>query len=487
MSTTDDMSTSANSTSPDRRTLCSPCMLSVLEKVIHPKDQWATSHIYGTLQTFQRLARSPKLLFVSDGSFRAGICTSASFVSNGVLQASSSNVIPGGPTDSSPYRGELGGIIGSLQLLDILDFLHPKERDITIALDGASALEEAEQAPEGRISAPSFDLLQDIAIRKARHKSLRWQWVRGHQSLSSESPLEVRLNHMCDALAKSRLDDPIPGPSTFQRGWSLLLGGQKCSSITVSEIYDWAMDHSDLSSHSYWSTKSRLPREVYDSIDLLSLQSAVSVSTFSTRRWYLKFASGFCGTNSREFLRNNVTSAKCPRCPHPDETVFHVLSCHGCNATSIWNQQLQSLDTWFVSSNTDPAICRSVISNLNGWFFHSPVSTPGGLYCQSAVDHQTAIGWDHFLLGRISPQWREAQQLWFDSLQSKQSSHLWASKFIRQIWQIAHSLWRHCNKIKHAEDYVEDPNEVQSVRAEAKALWKSLSPESRRSIPVLQE
>lgn len=78
---------------------------------------------------------------VSDGSFKAGQCTSAYMLQgfDSSRRIDEVNLIPASEEDSGPYHGELGGIAGILTVAKILCSLHDiQEGGIKIGSDGLS-------------------------------------------------------------------------------------------------------------------------------------------------------------------------------------------------------------------------------------------------------------------------------------------------------------------------------------------------------------
>jgi len=131
-----------------------------------------------------------KGLAVSDGSFDPKISTTNG--SSGFLLAATKeekedrlkgvNWVPGSALDQSAYRSELTGIVGILATTAIIvKQFGIVTGEITIALDGESALDEACGEWPLAIDQASYDLLQEIRNRvRELPIDVKWRWVEGH-------------------------------------------------------------------------------------------------------------------------------------------------------------------------------------------------------------------------------------------------------------------------------------------------------------------
>jgi hypothetical protein len=181
-------------------------------------DQWALdeiwhtdngSHVAGAIQQGTALA-------ISDGSYKQDRGTSA-FLLQGPLKTEHRilgvNRTPGNPSDQSPYRAELSGILGILSLLSLLCQIHDiKKGFICIGRDGDSAMKEASGLHPLHADQPSFDLLSDIRRKiVALPLTLQLFWVEGHQYKRNGFVSYLgTLNDLCDSMAKEHWNDSIP-------------------------------------------------------------------------------------------------------------------------------------------------------------------------------------------------------------------------------------------------------------------------------------
>jgi hypothetical protein len=75
---------------------------------------------------------------------------------------------------------------------------------------------------------------------------------------------------------------------------------------------------------------------------------------------------------------------------------------------------------------------------------------------QTVIDAQTAIGWRHFLFGRLASEWTLMQRRHVDRDNldsSKFSGSPWTAKIIKHIWRAMLSHWTVRNKALHGETF----------------------------------
>ena len=108
---------------------------------------------------------------------------------------------------------------------------------------------------------------------------------------------------------------------------------------------------------------------------------------------------------------------------------------------------------WLTKMNTHPQIVKAIVDGLSAWRKDEPWNpsfTWRGV--QSATDRQQRVGWQALLEGCPAIGWAEAQQLYFEWLEKRNTGRRWLVSVIQQLWNIAWDLWEHRNKILHDAD-----------------------------------
>ena len=135
----------------------------------------------------------------------------------------------------------------------------------------------------------------------------------------------------------------------------------------------------------------------------------------------------------------------------PDETTTHVLTCPAISSKLHWQEALVSLEDWLLNESVHPSITDVILARLALWRAGDPLppcQTPH-VPTRQAVAAQDALGWENFLLGRLSPLWAAAQQDHFTSMGSSKQGKTWVPKLIRQLWLVGWKMWQHRNHIQH--------------------------------------
>ena len=145
------------------------------------------------------------------------------------------------------------------------------------------------------------------------------------------------------------------------------------------------------------------------------------------------------------------SDSRCPRCKNPDESVIHVIVCpHPCT-NDLWNEQISNLKQWLRYPKTNGNIIEAIILNLK------KLRKSGGIYghhyqdirMRKAVQDQNNIGWDQFMLGRISTRWSTIQDRHYKRIQSRRTGERWAAHLIMKVWDVHLSMWNHRSESLH--------------------------------------
>jgi hypothetical protein len=111
---------------------------------------------------------------------------------------------------------------------------------------------------------------------------------------------------------------------------------------------------------------------------------------------------------------------------------------------------IQEFRDWLVTQNTSPLIISQFCCGLNQWRETGQV-TPL-LEDNQLLIQQNMIGWNGVLEGCFSVSWADAQQAYYQQIQSKRTGSKWQVATCRRIWMIPWAMWEHRNSIEHASD-----------------------------------
>jgi hypothetical protein len=125
-----------------------------------------------------------------------------------------------------------------------------------------------------------------------------------------------------------------------------------------------------------------------------------------------------------------------------------VLICQDNRAKHQWQQDVTALNSWLLEHHTSPAIRLAIVHNLRRWKRKLPPKTTSlSTALCSALDSQSAIGWNNLLMGQLSDRWEPLQHTYFLTLGRQSTGRSWAVSLIIQLWQLSWNQWDHRNGI----------------------------------------
>lgn len=429
---------------------------------------------------------------VSDGSYLASKrLGTAAFIVEGCEQGDyirGSHETPGSPDSQCAHRSEMFGILALILLVNKLCTHHQiTEGRITAKCDGEGTIKVLRNLYKiTKNTRKHYDLI--ISITKALELSpLNWNFhhLDGHQDdYKSFEELDrwAQLNVMVDKDAKKCLTNILRSESGS--GSTLVIPYYKC---TVSmQDHPTSGTYHPISSHlaqtilkniqqshlkDYWIKKKQFSEQTVETIDWKALTK--SANNYARNKWLSKFVTGICGVGSMLKIWKHQKHSSCPRCGHDDETTQHVLLCQEDSAVEKWDTAIAELNKWMEDNNASPAIQSSVINHLRTWQSQTNFIfvDNSNLLAEQAIEEQTSIGWNNFLCGFISNQWRELQQQHLTESGSRKSAILWISRFQRRIWEIPWSLWQHRNGFLHNDGTTIHFQETVAINNEIRAEY----------------
>jgi hypothetical protein len=424
---------------------------------------------------------------VSDGSNKDGIGT-ASWVLEGLdskHRISGLCIVPGTADDQSAPRSEHAGLYALVYVIhQLCSHYQLTSGHVQLCCDGRGPLLRCGQRDWLTHSdEQNYDLKEATRILM-NQCPLDWTLlhIEAHQDDSTnwdDLDRHARLNCEMDRNAQAFRRQLERSPSSWQRPWlveaepwRVWLHQAKVSSSLPSALLEVTSVPRTLA---YWQQKQRFGAGDASMINWKHQKRASRSTSLSSHRFQVKHASGFSGIGHKMHQIKAWNSAKCPRCPCPDETSEHVARCPAPEVTPVWQRSLKQLRRHLNSSNTDPAITKAILSSLNVWRDNlPPPSSHPKPAIQAALREQAILGWRAFLEGLPSSKWTIAQQQYADLHGSRKRSSfspgLWASKLIRWVWEIPWALWQHRNELLHASDVDRTMHDIdRRIRAELDA------------------
>jgi hypothetical protein len=154
-------------------------------------------------------------------------------------------------------------------------------------------------------------------------------------------------------------------------------------------------------------------------------------------------------------------SPTCPCCLSHVETLVHVLSCSSDGATEHRQKAINLLETDLASIKTPVEVISAILHGTTMWVHlqteenlrvHAPMvgslRGPDMLLTATFTEQFQSIGWNQFLLGRLSSRWGRSVQRYMKSTDPTYPK-TWTAQVISFLWKFSRSLWAYRNTIVH--------------------------------------
>ena len=157
------------------------------------------------------------------------------------------------------------------------------------------------------------------------------------------------------------------------------------------------------------------------------------------------------------FNREEIDTPRCLLCDNPEERSSHVLQCNNENMKLQFQSRVKTgLASSLKEHKTEPNLHKAIIDILCRFRSGETInpdrfSEDHGL--RDAIrDQNDGLKWYHFMLGRWSPKWRQVQQRYLTSIDSKRSSLRWCTAIIYKLMNTVWDIWQYRNQLVFADD-----------------------------------
>jgi hypothetical protein len=351
----------------------------------------------------------------------------------------------------------------------------------TLATDNSGLLTRVRQQQKTQYPIPNaifqsdWDIVEAIVLTVEQTKmEVEYKWVKGHQDNETEYadlPLTSQLNIDADKLAGDYLSD----------------FGTNRPAIPLSPTRPIALDINGITIHRYMKSAIReaahtepLLKRLKDryqwddhvprSIDWDAHRLATTSSHPTKKTHFVKLCHDYLPAGKIAHRHNPTYPSSCPLCNHPNEDHQHILQCHHSTRRNWRKELLQKIRKQCDATNTDPVIKAILVNGLTSWLDDVPPDFRGiPSEYHELIESQTAIGWYHILLARMSTQWSSYQEKFLRQHTNRHKS-LSGKKWTRQICTIIITswldLWTKRNTERHGVDSTQRATQLhqQAVR-----------------------
>ena len=396
---------------------------------------------------------------VCDGSYKLGHGTAA-FSLHGHLPVHSirgQNITHGPKGSQCAYRSELGGLVGTLTVLELLceAYAIPSGK-VTIGIDCEGLIKRLSNPRPLQVTEAHYDLLHDCRSRiQGLPITVQLDWIEGHQDDKAPChPLDwwARQNIAMDEAAKRhwRLTQHFPGTNHILKHefFAVKVVLEKITSFNKELIHS-KTNHRHI--RDYWQTKNSITDQQWEDINWPAASKALKELPLGQRRFHAKFSTSHIATGKMMLIRKQWPHSKCPRCGTSGEDTRHVIRCPA--APGSWSTALQDLRKWMNRQDTDPILSSTITGILHSWRSGLPYRSPmtSNPTKAAALQAQLALGGWNTLLGRISSQLTDCQQQFYQSKGQRRTGHRWTVGLITQLQLLAFTMWDQRNKVLHED------------------------------------
>ena len=445
----------------------------------------------------QHVSDLDHLLLVSDGGAK-GPCGSFGWVlgnRDGVRLARGKGMVTG--HDPKSYRAEFQGCRSGLTFLVLLlkHFKLTPSGQLLVYLDNQGVVKKTAKLGEFRMALAKTALHSEWDMMASTHHLLNQLPVRpilihvkGHQDDDADVEidslsLESQMNIEADALASEVLlqdEEPAVEVPVCPHSRAML----DLAGTTVNRhIRSTMMFHIRRERYqTYVCNRFHWTAQQFQSTDT-EFFCTLNTGFKKQMHFFSKFALKKLPVNNRLHEWDSANPPECPMCQQLPETDDHLFSCT-CTVTKQFRDDLSDAAAKVMDSSWHPLLKRIVTVGITAGLNGSRVDinafqSAEFLDFRQLLHEQNAIGWDHFLRGRISKEFLRIQDEHSELLKQqkqaqprpvrttrtaaargetgKKSKRNVPSngmlKLLRLIWRAMRKHWLVRNDVKHGKGY----------------------------------
>ena len=385
-----------------------------------------------------------------------------------------SGMILSHPDDVSSFRAELGGILEGIKTINQLEDQGACWKSINFYADNATAIEKATEALINPNDS-NRDLRDQLWKELSKTRSpVSFQWIRGHQDQKMDYNFlsyESKLNVIADKLAEKKwkearnhgilTKEPQLNPSLVQLSFNHRL----ITCTKRASVYRMISTHSAME---YWSTRLGWAQNTPALVWWEGIGKAARGQPKKQQIGMVKLATGHAAVAHKMVQWKFSISNQCPFCTEI-ETIDHVFQCRHPGNTAHRSLAFDQLRKHLKKKRTATNITTMILQALKAWSENRSFIPNGLLRAWGAAENQTKIGWQQFLLGKISKKWIDIQARYLLQVGSKKSAFNWATELIRRLWKIAWQLWKYRCDFAHSKDSNWYASRVDSISSQVRA------------------
>ena len=438
----------------------------------YPDSAWALGTIEEVGDTKQVVEdfKQGLALFVGDGSYKAHKGTGAFVVASkdGKNYFVCSGPTPGPAKSQSPYRSELGTILGCAIVATTLESLTQTSPKITLICDNERALRRT-LTPKSSLKPKHSDsdlISTTQIIWEKSNLQVHIQDVKAHvddYKKMEDLTLNEQLNVLVDHRAKKEWSQLTEVPTTRHHPQTEGFIQVQIGDMEITDNIAQTIQNTLAQARSKEAgiRLKRYTEETFQLIDHVPLGRAMKAMPIARQIFVTKWIAKQLPVGKNLLIRQQRQFNKCPFCGQEEDT-DHLWLCKHEEATDKFEALLQDLDQNLERLRTIPIIRFHLVETLRQWRITgqvSPSAFPSSIMNKSQFEpfsEQHRIGWKQFMEGLITKKWGQLQETYKDRIQNM-TGETWAKKVIQLIWKMNFEIWNHRNtKLHESEGFLEN-------------------------------
>jgi hypothetical protein len=203
----------------------------------------------------------------------------------------------------------------------------------------------------------------------------------------------------------------------------------------------------------YFSSKLFSHPQAFSYVHTTAFEKARKNSALYLNIFLSKWLSDTLATGVVMQRRHQRVFNRCPRCNHWGEDRLHIVVCWDVRAQTVWQHQMDLLTITLTNEYTAPEIQHFILQGLQNFQKHPRRPVVEDTNWKAETGH---IGWLNTLSGFFSKSIIRQQDQYYNQLGMARTGTVWASKIIRQFWQLIYQMWLNRNAILHKKGVIED-------------------------------
>jgi hypothetical protein len=294
-----------------------------------------------------------------------------------------------------------------------------------------------------------LQLMHEINKMQAINIHIKVEFVRSHQELrKSKSDLShvEFLNTLADSLTKAARK--LKRETTY----NTLPNNPIDFTINNKTINSYYALRSKKAFHSirlreYLKNKTLWSNRIIDNIWWQIYHLSVSKLSDYEKVIIVKFINNRLPTKTRDNKYYHYRTKNCDQCQSDFEDEDHVILCRSIKRQQLRQSWINDITSYLSEPHTPASIREAIVFNLTNWFEPQDNAEPLDHFHQHdigmAINKQHAIGWRHFIRGRVSLDWGN---LINNHLASENIPHInaekWGVELLKINWKYILKIWR---------------------------------------------